>query len=183
MAGVDGGVEEEGCRIGELVCLLGSEVGAGGVSGERGGEVGMAAEIVLQRAGYYLALRHHIYRVGSDGREGGLNLRHQERIVGAAEHEGVYLRVLGEEQAEVFIHEIVGSVLQVLAVLYQRHPHGACLLHDTEVCALLLQLDDITAALDSPGCAEYAYMPVARAEGDLLCRGADDAENIPYLTI
>ena len=77
----------------------------------------MAVKIVFQAVCYQFPL--------SDGRDAVghvlLYLRQQQREVCAAQNDGVYLRVFGQQVADVLAYEVVGTLTLCLVVFYEGY--------------------------------------------------------------
>ena len=95
--------------------------------------------------------------------------------MGATQNDSVNQRVAGEEFGEVFLHEIVGTCMEVFACFNQGYPHRTCLLGDNEGRVLLEQFNDITLRCYGARGGEYANMFGARALWNDFYRGADHA--------
>lgn len=170
---VDHLVHEEGGTLAELIGALGGEVVAGAVLREAIVHVGMAVEIVLE------ALRH-VFALGDDahaGRRVFHYLVHEERIVRAAEDEGVYFGVGTKYAFNAFLHEIVRSGRVELVVLHERHPHGACLARELDVRPEFAYFHGVRTRIDRPGCAEQADVARLGERTDGFDRGTYHAEH------
>ena len=78
----------------------------------------MAVKIVFQAVCYQFPL--------GDGRDAVghvlLYLGQQQREVRAAQNDGVYLRVFGQQVADVFAYEVVSTLTLCLIVFYEGYP-------------------------------------------------------------
>jgi len=78
----------------------------------------MAVKIVFQAVCYQFPL--------GDGRDAVghvlLYLGQQQREVRAAQNDGVYLRVFGQQVVDVLAYEVVGTLTLCLVVFYEGYP-------------------------------------------------------------
>ena len=78
----------------------------------------MALKVVFQAVGNILPLRNDT----DAGREVFQDLRHEQRIVGAAEDDGIDFRVETHNLIYALLHEIVGTRRIGLIVFHKGHP-------------------------------------------------------------
>lgn len=127
MAGKNGGGEENGSRVGEFLCRLGGEVVARAARSKHIADGGMAVQVVAERKGDKVALGDALRR-GIVQPQPVVNLRFEQRIVGATEDDGINLRVLRKQSGQVLVHEIIRSLVEVFARFDEGYPHRARLL-------------------------------------------------------
>ena len=101
-----GCVKEYGCRTREALCLLRRVVTCRATTRKLSRHLGVTYEVLLKRLSDQFALSHYLDR----GSEQALYLRHQYRVVGAAEDDRIDLLVLCQESLEMLAHEEVGSL-------------------------------------------------------------------------
>ena len=119
-------VEEEAGTFTEFSSRLGGEVLAGAATSESRCHLGMAVKIVLKAGGNVLTLGDDLHSL----REILADFVEQEGVVGAAEYDGVNLRILCHQFVERVFHEVVSTRLVELVVLDEWNPHGTGLPHD-----------------------------------------------------
>ena len=146
---------------------------AGAVLGAAHIHLRMTHEIVFQTVGDIFALRHDAHTT----RHILQNLVQKQRIMGAAEDDGVYLRVAAHQIANALFHEIVGTWTVIFVVFYQRHPHGAWLSRHGYVGIELVYLHHIALALDGSGGSNDAHVARLRDAADTFRRGTYHAEH------
>lgn len=136
-------LEEERSRLTEFLGVLGGIEGGGSPFGAEGFEFGMSLEIVGEAFCHDATLLYDM-----DARRGVLaHFVDEERVVGAAEYEGVNAAVLCKELVEVFLYEVVGSRVEVFVVLDDRDPHGASLLYEEDIGAHLGEFEFVGVRL------------------------------------
>ena len=97
-------VEEELGMFAEGIGVLGGEITTGGVLRTACFELGMALQIVLQAVGHILTLWDD-----SDAWVGVFDdLGHEQRIMGAAQDDGIDLGIKTHQLIDALLHEIIG---------------------------------------------------------------------------
>ena len=113
-------MEEELGLLLESVGVFGGEVVGLGVFGTALLNLRMALQVAFQALGYVFAL-------GDDadtGREVFEYLRHEQGIMGAAEDQGIDLRIKAHDLVVALLDEIVGAWGVGLVVFDEGHPEG-----------------------------------------------------------
>ena len=109
----------------------GEEMGVG-IFGEATFHLGVAAEVVLESVGDGFALWHEDDLRMVELLQDGLDEAGDERVVGAAEDDGVDERILVEELFQVGIDGIVHLLGVLHACFDHRYPAWTCLAVDDE---------------------------------------------------
>ena len=129
----------------------------------------------LEAGGNYCSLVNYPYAFGDEA----CNTVGYQRIVCAAENEGIYIVVFGKYTVDVFFYEIIGSGSEVFVVLYQWYPHRALLWHYFYVGEQFFYFYLVRLRPYSTCCAEYAYRIRFCQTSDALGSGAYYSEDTP----
>ena len=166
-------VEENLRLLAELLWILCGEIMYLAVLRTALFELRMAQEILLQAAGHILTLRDD-----TDARRQMLqNLRQQQGIMGAAEDDGIDLRILTQNLIDALLDEIVGAGGVGFIVFHQRHPERTGHARDLNIGMQLMDLEVIALALDGALGGKDAYMARLCQTADNFCRGPDNAQH------
>ena len=142
--GINGLVDKHTRQWGEMLGILGSEVTASAALAALALNLGVALQVVCEAVGHDGPLLDDVDPLGHVL----VDLIDEQGVVGAAQDHGIDVGALAQQQVNVFFHEIVGAVTAALAVLDQRHPHGAGVAVNFAVRVHPLDLDVIAAAGD-----------------------------------
>ena len=157
----------------ELFGVLGGEIAGGGVLGAALLHLGMAFEVGFKASGDVFALRDDADTSG----EVFEDLRHEQGVVGAAEDNGIDLRILAHNLVDAFLDEVVGAWGVGLVVLDEGYPEGTGDASDLDVGVKLADLEIVALALDSAFGGEHADVAALREAADDLSGGADDTKH------
>ena len=102
----------------KLFFALGGEVMAGSVLGALAVDLGVTGQIMLKTRCHISALWHHTNTLGHMPKDA----LHQQGIVGAAQNDGIYLRVELHEGIDSLGYEIVGTLAFGLVCLDYGRP-------------------------------------------------------------
>ena len=106
-------------RLAETSRRLGRKETAGASTRKDAVDFSVTMQVVVQTGCHDIALGHHADIATTHCL---LDLRHQERIVRASQHDSIYLVVLGQQLVDILMNEIVGTGTHMLAGFDKRHP-------------------------------------------------------------
>ena len=172
-ADADGFVEEGRSRLGKFFFGFRGIIGALPPSCASGIHFGVAAEVVLQAFGHEFTLRDDGDALGHVASDFG----QEQGVVCASQYDGVYLLVLLQEGVDILLYKVVGTFALRLAILHERHPHGAGLPAYADVGVELADLHHVGFGLDGAGRTQHADVAGVRQVADALHGGADDAQH------
>ena len=133
----------------------------------------MALQIVLQRTSHILALGNDAHT----GRHVFAYLRHEQRIVGTAQDDGIDLRVLGHQLVDALLDKIVGPGRVSFVILYQRYPERTGHTTDRDIGVQLLDFKIVALALDGTLGCQHTDVARCGETADDLGRGTDYAQH------
>ena len=122
----------------------------------------------------------HVFALWDDAdtcRQVFQDLRHEQRIMGAAEDDGIDLGVETHDLVDALLDEVVGTGGVGLVVFHEGHPEGTGDACDLQVGMEFVDLQIVTFTLDGALGGEYAHMTAFRQAADNFCRGADNAQH------
>ena len=135
--------------------------------------LGVSLQIFFEALSHILTLRNDT----DTSREVFQDLRHEQRIMGAAKDDSVDSGIKTHNLVDAFLDEIVGTRRIGFIILHQGHPERTCNTSDLYVGIEFLDFEGLALALDGSLGGEYSHMTALGETADDLCRRTDDAQN------
>ena len=163
-------MEEDLSLFLEFFRVLGCEVMDSSVLSTLLFYLGVTLQIGFKTLGHIFALGNHTYASGQVFQ----NLRHEQRVMGTAEDDGVDLRVEAHDLVDALLDKVVGSRRVGLVVFDEGHPEGTGHARYLDVGVELVDLEVVALTLDGAFGGEDANVArIGEITNDLCCRTDD----------
>ena len=166
-------VKEDLSTLAKPLFALCRQITAGAPLRHHGLHLGMALKITLQAVSHIGALRHDAHTVGHILHDAV----HEQRIMGAAEDNGVDERVAAHQLVYALLHKIVGPRTVCLVGFHDGSPQRTSLSRDRDVGVQLANLHVVALRAYGALGGQHTHMARSRELSNGLCRGTDHAKH------
>ena len=171
-------LKEHPGALGEAFGILGGEIMACASLRYAILHLWMALHILHQTACHILALRHNSY-AARDMLQYGVQ---QQRVMGARQDNGVYLRIAAQQFVNALVNEVVGTRTVCLISLNYGSPQRTCLPRHHHIGCLMGNLQFVAAAAYSALGGKNANVTRLCQRTYVFCCGTYNTKNASVAT-